>query len=102
VESTEEVLALADAIELVREQLLDAIDRGEGSSLAFEAGPIELEFEVTFDRIGTVDAGVRLWVVNVGGKGELSQGRSQRVKVTLNPVDRATREKSLVTDIGTR
>lgn len=43
---------LSDAIENVRAELEDAIRRGAGSDVAFEAGPVEMEFEVAFSAEG--------------------------------------------------
>ena len=100
-DSEGEDLALADAIELVRAQLMEAVKRGHGSALAFDAGPVELEFEISFERTGSLESGVRLWVVNVGGKGAMTHARTQRVRITLQPLDRATRQRSLVSDEGT-
>jgi hypothetical protein len=96
----EEGPGLADAIELVRSQLEEAIERGSASSVAFEAGPVELEFDVVFSATGGGDAGVRLWVVSVGAKSEVTRGQTNRLTVTLTPVDRATGKKKLIGDVA--
>src|SRR3954447_10118497 len=44
--STDLGVGLAEAVEQVRAELEDAIKRGAASSVAFEAGPVEMEFEV--------------------------------------------------------
>ena len=93
-------VALAEAVELVRRELEDAIERGRSSSLAFEAGPIEMEFEVEFRSTGGGEAGVKAWVVNLGAKGEVTRSTANRVTVTLQPVNRTTRAKSLIGDVG--
>ena len=69
------VKALADAIELVRTQLEKAIKQGEESSVAFQAGPVELDFEVVFSATGGGEAGMRVWVVSVGAKCPRALGR---------------------------
>jgi Trypsin-co-occurring domain 2 len=93
-------VGLAEAVDLVRSELEKATKSGARSSLAFEPGPIELEFTVVFDETGGVDAGVRVWVVSVGAKGEISHERTQHMKVTLAPVERATGKRPLISDEG--
>lgn len=91
-------VGLADAIGLIRSELAAAAAAGIKSGLAFRTGPIELEFEVVFDVSGGLDAGVRVWVVSIGGKSDVSRSHTQRLKVTLNPVDRRSGEDALVAD----
>ena len=43
--------------------------------------------------------GVRVWVVSAGAKGEVSRATTNRLKVTLTPVDRAGNDK-LIGDVG--
>ena len=93
---------LADAVELVRSELQEARERGASSSLAFVPGPVELEFEVVFDATAGVDAGIRVWVVSLGAKAEVSRGQTQRLKVTLSPVDRGTGKAPQISDEGSR
>jgi hypothetical protein len=90
---------LAVAIGQVREQLAKAIEEGKDSAVAFRAGPVELEFEVVFTASGSADVGVRVWVVSVGAKGEVSRAATNRLKVTLTPVDREGKDK-LIGDVG--
>jgi hypothetical protein len=91
---------LGDAIESVRSELERAVVAGKSSPVAFRAGPVELEFTVAFTSVEGVDAGVRVWVVSVGAKGEVSNAETHRVKVVLDPVDRVTGERVLVGDVG--
>ena len=79
---------LSAAIGEVRRELARAIEEGRDSPIAFRAGPVELEFTVAFDRTVGGDAGVRVWVVSVGTKGEARWSETNRLKVTLTPVDR--------------
>jgi hypothetical protein len=59
---------------------------------------VELEFEIAVTRTGGGQAGVQLWVLTVGGKGELGHASTQRIKVTLQPVDPKTGEDAEITD----
>ena len=93
-------VGLAEAVEQVRVELEDAIKRGEGSSVAFETGPVEMEFEVAFAASGGGDVGFRVWVVNVGARADASRTSTNRLKIVLQPVDRATGKKSLIGALG--
>lgn len=90
---------LAVAINQVRQQLALAIEQGKESQVAFRAGPVELEFEVAFTASGGVEAGVQVWVVSVGAKGEASRTSTNRLKVTLTPVDRTGGDR-LIGSVG--
>ena len=94
-------IGLAVAIGQVRAELERAISDGEHSSVAFRAGPVELEFEVAFARTGGVDGGFQLSVLSFGAKRERSSTTTHRVRVALTPVDRQGRDK-LIGDTGKR
>ena len=79
---------LSAAIGEVRRELAKAIEEGRDSPVAFRAGPVELEFTVAFDRTVGGDAGIRVWVLSAGTKGEATWSETNRLKVTLTPVDR--------------
>ena len=90
--------SLADTIGAVRRELSAAQAAGQGQPVQFRTGPVELEFEVAVTRSGGGQAGVQLWVVTLGGKGELGQATTQRIKVTLQPVNPETGEDARITD----
>jgi hypothetical protein len=79
---------LARAISVIREQLSLAIEEGKDSPVAFRAGPVELDFDVSFTQTTGPEAGIRVWVVSLGFKAERARASSNRLKVTLTPVDR--------------
>jgi hypothetical protein len=89
---------LAEAIEGIRAELAQAMAAGEGERLRFDVGPVELEFTVEIERNLSANAGVKVWVVQAGGSGGLSRESSQRINVTLNPVDTATDRSPRVSD----
>lgn len=93
---------LADAIATVRADLERAIAEGQGSALAFRAGPIELEFEVAFSSKGTAGGGVKAWVVSAEASGERARAQTHRLKVSLSPVWRADGEDPLIGSVGER
>lgn len=93
---------LADAIATVRAELERAIAEGEGSALAFRAGPIELEFEVAFSSKASTGGGVRAWVVSAEASGERARARTHRLKVSLTPVRRADGTEAQIGSTGER
>src|SRR5438552_6612021 len=95
-------VGLSEAIATVRAELERAIEEGEGSALAFRAGPVEMEFQVSFSKTGSANAGVRAWVVSAGAKGELSSAATHRLKFSLTPVRRSDGRDQIIGDVGTR
>ena len=91
--------SLADTIAAVRRELSEVQAAGQGESVQFRTGPVELEFEVAVTRSGGGQAGVQLWVLTLGGKGGLAQASTQRIKVTLQPVDPETGQDAQVADV---
>ena len=89
---------LADTIAAVRRELSLAQAARQGQPVQFRTGPVELEFEVAVTRTGGGQAGVQLWVLTLGGKGELGQATTQRIKVTLQPVNPDTGQDARIAD----
>ena len=83
-------VTLAEAVKGIRAELSDATAAGEGERLRFDVGTVELEFAIDVQRDLQAKAGVQVWVVEIGGSSGRSRDSSQRLKVTLNPVDTAT------------
>ena len=88
---------LADTIAAVRREL-GLAQAGAGESVQFRAGPVELEFEVAVTRTGGGQAGVQVWVLTLGAKGEVAHAATQRIKVTLQPVNPQTGEDAQIAD----
>ena len=82
----DEFPSLADTITAVRRELSSAQPAGQGQSIQFRTGPVELDFEVAVTRSGGGEAGIQLWVLTLGGKLERGHATTQRIKVTLQPV----------------
>jgi|SRR5271157_3526214 len=76
-----ERLGLAEAIQAVRQELADAIQRSGSETLRFEVGEIELGFEVVVERLGK--GGVKFWVVELGG--EVSQTETHTIRFPMRP-----------------
>jgi hypothetical protein len=81
-----ERIGLADWIASLRGELQRAQQEGVGMELQFAVGPLELEFEMTATREAEGNAGIKFWVVELGGGANASSGVTQRVRMTLSPV----------------
>jgi hypothetical protein len=51
--------------------------------VAFEAGPVKMEFEVDFTATGGAEAGLKVWVVSIGAKGEVQRSSANRLTIEL-------------------
>jgi len=92
--------SLADTIAAVRRELSSAQAAGQGQPVQFRTGPVELEFEVAVSRTRGGEGGVQIWVLTLGGKLERGHATTQRIKVTLHPVDPGTGEDARIADAG--
>jgi len=82
----EQRIGVEEAIRTLRAELTAAMLEGEGQQLQFRAGPIELEFLVQVSREKGADAGIRFWVVSIGGSAKATSNTTHRIKLTLNPI----------------
>lgn len=82
--------SLADTIAAVRRELSSALAAGPGQPAQFRAGPVELEFEIAVTCTGSGQAGVHLSVLTLGAQSGPARATTQRIKVTLQPLDPAT------------
>ncbi|AWE51851.1 MULTISPECIES: trypco2 family protein [Streptomyces] len=78
-------IELADAVAALRDELLEAAARGAGQNLAFQVGPVELEFAVELRADAKVKAGFKAWVVSADAEAGIARGRTHRVKIALTP-----------------
>ncbi|MER5472519.1 trypco2 family protein [Streptomyces sp. NPDC002685] len=85
-------IQLADAVQAVRDELIEAAARGSGPDVVFEVGDIELEFSVELRKAGTGGVKVKAWVVEAGVEGSGEKASTHRVSVTLRALDARTRE----------
>jgi Trypsin-co-occurring domain 2 len=79
-------IPLSDAIRALRRELVEAVKEGKDQEVKFALGPIELELQVEVSSTGGGEAGIKFWVLSLGGKGERSSGRTQTVRISLTPV----------------
>ena len=83
-------IGLSEAIAAVRAELAVAVEQGVDADFQFPVNGVQLEFHVAVTRTGEGRAGVRFYVVELGGAGSYAREEIQTVTVTLGaPVDRA-------------
>ncbi|MFI6285910.1 trypco2 family protein [Streptomyces sp. NPDC051018] len=78
-------LGLAESIAALRGELTEAVAAADDAGIRFEVGEIELEFHVGVTRQSGGRAGVRFWVVEMGGEGSYAKEQIQRITLTLLP-----------------
>ena len=83
-------IGLAETIEALRSELATAMKKANGQDIQFPLGRIELEFHVGVRRATDAKAGVKFWVVELGGSGAYSAESIQKVSITLEPPVDAT------------
>jgi hypothetical protein len=83
-----EQLELAETVEALRAELARAAAAGAGAEFQFPVAGVQLEFHVGVTKTGEGKAGVKFWVVELGGAARYAREEIQTVTVTLGaPVD---------------
>ncbi|UJW32437.1 hypothetical protein L3Q67_01215 [Saccharothrix sp. AJ9571] len=78
-------IELADAVAVIRDELLDAANRASDADVEFVVGPVELEFSVELKRDAKAKAGFKAWVVSADAEAGVAHTRKHRVMVSLTP-----------------
>lgn len=79
-------IGLKDAIEALRTELSESILVSEGKEVRFEVGEIEMEFQVAIEQTGTGKAGLKFWVVELGGEVTDKTSTTHKIKIPLKPM----------------
>lgn len=83
-------IELAEAVESIRNQLVDAATRATGTPLAFSVGDIQMEFTLELRRENKAGGKVKAWVVEAGADTSRSTGTTHKVAFTLTPRNAVT------------
>ncbi len=94
----EQWVGLADAVWALRSELTAAMAEGAGQRLRFELGEVEMEFLLEVTKEGSGEAGVKFWVISLGGRAGVSSGSTHRVKLVLTPKDVLTGHRATISD----
>jgi hypothetical protein len=85
----EGVVGLSDALIALREELLSAWQEGEGPGqrLRFRVSePIDLTFQVAVTKKAGGEAGIKWWLVTLGGEASRASTATQTLSMKLVPV----------------
>ena len=88
-----ERVGLAEMIEALRLELELARTQGKGRAIGIGVERAELELKVQLGRSSKVGGGIKFWVVTAEGSAERSDETTHSFKLTLLPVDAATRQQ---------
>lgn len=78
-------VGLAAAIRGLRKELQEAHGEGADQDLQFRVGQVDLEFQVQISREASGEAGVKFYVVSLGGKASTLNHDTHTVRLTLMP-----------------
>ncbi|WP_242911434.1 trypco2 family protein [Actinomadura terrae] len=78
-------IGLAEAVKAIRDDLVRAEREGADADIRFTVGPIEVAFDVALTREAGANGKVKVWVVEAGASGKVSQTSTHRVAFTLTP-----------------
>lgn len=96
----EKSLGIADAVDMLRKELTQAINRGDREALRFKVNGIDLELSVACE----ISAGGKASFKVLGIGAELNAGGKEvythKVKLSLVPSDASKEGNTLVTDIN--
>ncbi|UFN96801.1 trypco2 family protein [Micromonospora aurantiaca] len=92
-------LLLADALESLREQLKEAVDRAQGQDVSFVCDSVEVQLQVVVTNTRKGEAKAGLWsVVTVGGGVDHAVSAAHVVKLVLKPELSRTGAKLAMSD----
>ncbi|MQP68601.1 hypothetical protein GE253_25135 [Niveispirillum sp. SYP-B3756] len=86
-------VGIADAIDTLRKELAEAINRGDGEELRFKVNGIELELTVACEISGNGKASFK--VFGIGGEvgGSAKGTNTHKIKLMLEPTDKEGKKK---------
>lgn len=89
---------IAQAVDTLRKEMIEAIAQGDGEALRFKVKGIELELTVACEINGAGEASFN--VLGVGGKvgGGAKVTNTHKIKLTLEPLDQEDSEDLLLTN----
>ena len=88
-------IGLAKALAMLRKELAQAQDEGEGHQFRFEITEAEAEFLVEVDAEGGTEAGGTIGVVTLKAGGTVSRADTHRLRLKLHIKDAATGDRNL-------
>ncbi|MDQ0990204.1 trypco2 family protein [Streptomyces sp. V3I7] len=77
-------IELADLLASLRSELDRARTDADGKDVRFRINSIDLELQVAVEKSADAKAGVRFWVVSVGGGAAAKSSRTHTIKLSLD------------------
>ena len=93
---------LAEAIRALRVELVEAARQGQDEDVRFALGPVELELQVEMSNEVGAEAGVKFWLVSVGGSGSRTSATTHTVRLSLTPVSSRGEDLIIRSDVDER
>jgi hypothetical protein len=90
-------IELEHVVDELRKALWSAIKKAGDDELAFQVGDIEVEFSVAVTNEAGANAGVKFWVIELGGSASHAQAETQKIKFSLTPMYRKDPAKAVLT-----
>jgi len=81
-----EPIGLKDAIEVLRKELSESILAAADEELRFEVGQITVEMQLAVERKTEGKAGIKFWVLEIGGQGSRGTTETHKVTIPLKPI----------------
>jgi hypothetical protein len=78
-------VGLADAVDALRAELSEAMARARDQDIQFPVGEIQVEFHIGVTREAEGKAGLKVWVLELGGGGSYTRESVQTIVVSLEP-----------------
>lgn len=79
---------LIEVLDALRADLLEASLRGDASDLHFPIASVQVTLNVSVTREGEGTAGIKFWVLGIGGKASVAREDAHTVTINLGtPVD---------------
>jgi hypothetical protein len=79
-------VGLAEAIEALRAELVEAMSKAPKVGLRFKPGPVQVTLQVSVTKNAGGKAGIKWWLVEAGADASRGSASTQTVTVSLQPV----------------
>lgn len=81
-------LELAEVIQALRENLVEAQSRVDGQNIRFNVTNIDVELQTVVEKEASLGAEVKFWVLNVSANGKYKNAITHKIKLSLQAVDK--------------
>ncbi|MFE2558932.1 trypco2 family protein [Streptomyces sp. NPDC059352] len=91
-------IELADLLASLRSEIGRARLEAANEDVRFRIDSIDLELQVTVEKSAEANAGMKFWVVSLGGKAGAKSGQTHTVRLSLTAEDASTGQKVCTSD----